>query len=272
MTYHALILRNPARAAATVQEFDQLGITSWCAQLIETTWPADRRELEVMTQQLVDGAYQWLVITSVNTVRVIEQLLQGRELPQDLRIASVGQKSSEAISRYLGRTADFQPELQSAAGMIESWQPERGARICYPHGDLASSTLGDWLTNLRLNVDEFIAYQTVNADSGGVALDARLPTQEINVLQVHEISEKLDSIDLVIFSAPSVVRRFAELVSGSIPPTLRTIAIGQPTASALERALIPVNAVAGAPTPQGLAQAAKDLLQLPGRPGAEEEQ
>lgn len=261
MTYQALILRNPVRAEAIVQEFDQLGITSWCAQLIETIWPTDRTELEAMTRQLLGGTYQWLVITSVNTVRAVEQLLAGRTLPQELRIAAVGQKTSEAIKRYLGRPADFQPVRQSAAGMIDTWKPEQGARICYPHGDLASMTLSNGLAELSVSVDEFIAYETVSAGSGGVPLDAGKPGQFFNVLQAHEISEKLEDMDLVIFSAPSVARRFADIVDGSIPQSVRTIAIGQPTATAMEQLRIPVHAIASVPTPQGLAQAATDLLQ-----------
>src|SRR4051794_13796691 len=127
MTYKALILRNPARAEATVQEFEKLGITSWCAQLIDTIWPTDRVAVEQMAQQLLAGKYQWLVVTSVNTVRVLDQLIGDRRVPNSLRLASVGEKTSQAISAALGRDVDFQPSLQSASGMLEQWQPEPGA-------------------------------------------------------------------------------------------------------------------------------------------------
>lgn len=264
MTYHALILRNPARAEATVQEFEQLGITSWCAQLIDTIWPTDRTELVRMSEQLLAGKYQWLVVTSVNTVRVVDQLIGEQRLPASLRIASVGEKTSLAISELWGREVDFQPTLQSAAGMRDEWQPETDAHLCYPHGDLASSTLADALALLPVSVDEFEAYRNVAAGSGGVPVDSSVPTQGLNILQAEAISEKLELMDLVVFSAPSVAKCFAELVAGPLPQRMRTIAIGQPTAKAMARASIPVHAIATQPTPRGLADAAKDLLLLNG--------
>ncbi|KUM30614.1 hypothetical protein AQ436_13730 [Arthrobacter sp. EpRS66] len=185
-----------------------------------------------------------------------------------MRIASVGEKTSHAITELLGRDVDFQPTVQSASGMVKEWQPEPGAHLCYPHGDLASSTLSDWLALQPVVVDEFEAYRSVGAGGGGVPVDSSAPTRTLNVLQAQAISEKLEEMDLLVFSAPSVVRHFAELTGGSVPKTLRTIAIGQPTANAMARASIPVHAVASQPTPLGLAHAAKDLLQLNGNAAA----
>jgi len=270
MAYHALILRNPARAAATVQEFERLGITSWCAQLIDTIWPQDRAAVESMVQRLLEGSYSWLVITSVSTVQVLEQLLAGRSLPQSLRIASVGEKTSQAIAAKLGRSVDFQPQLQSAAGMLEQWQIEQGAQICYPHGDLASATLAAGLAGQPVTVDEVIAYQTVNAPADGAVLDTATAKGKLNVLQPENIGEKLGEMDLLVFSAPSVVRRFSQLFGDRLPPTVRTIAIGAPTAKSMAAASMPVHAIAAEPTPQGLARAAEDLLQPDGLAAAEE--
>ncbi|MEF9982797.1 MAG: uroporphyrinogen-III synthase, partial [Glutamicibacter sp.] len=76
----------------------------------------------------------------------------------------------------------------------------------------------------------------------------------------NRIGDRLEEQDLVVFSAPSVVRRFVQLAGTQLPGKLQTIAIGHPTARAMERAGLPVHAVASAPTPQGLARAAQDLL------------
>ncbi|HCJ53163.1 MULTISPECIES: uroporphyrinogen-III synthase [Glutamicibacter] len=260
MAYQALILRSPARAAATVQEFDQLGLTSWCAQLIETVWPADRSSLQRMASELVAGAYSWLVFTSVNTVKVVQQVLDGQPLPEPLRLASVGEKTTEAIERYLGRSVDFEAEEQSAAGMLAAWVPEPGARICYPHGDLASSTLADGLGKYPVQVNEFIVYETVDAPADGTPVSEPEAVPGLNVLPANRIGDRLEEQDLVVFSAPSVVRRFVQLAGTQLPEKLQTIAIGRPTARAMERAGLPVHAVASAPTPQGLAHAAQDLL------------
>ncbi|UTT38567.1 uroporphyrinogen-III synthase [Glutamicibacter mishrai] len=270
MAYHALILRNPARAEATVRQFEQLGITSWCAQLVTAIWPEDRQELETMAQRLVDGGYSWLAITSVSTVQVLEQVLGSRTLPSSLRIASVGEKTSQAIAAKLGRSVDFQPQVQSAAGMLDLWRPEPGSVICYPHGDLASSTLSDALADKPVTVDEVIAYQSVDAPAAGTPVDAARVPEAVNVLHPGNIGGKLGQMDLIVFSAPSIVRRFAQLAGGRIPQKVRTIAIGAPTAKALKAVGLPVDAIASEPTPQGLARAAKELLQPGGVAAAEE--
>ncbi|ALG29453.1 hypothetical protein AOZ07_11000 [Glutamicibacter halophytocola] len=270
MAYHALILRNPARAEATVHEFGKLGITSWCAQLIETIWPRDREALDRMATRLVGGQYSWLVLTSVSTVQVLGQLLTGRPLPPQLRIASVGEKTSQAIAATLGRKADVQPQLQSAAGMLQQWHPEPGARICYPHGDLASPALADGLARQPVTVDEVIAYQNVNAPASGTVLDGSTAKGALNILPPGAIGGKLVEMDLVVFSAPSVARRFTQLAGDRLPPSVHTIAIGAPTAKAMAEVGLPVHAIAAEPTPQGLARAAKDLLQLDGIAAAEE--
>ncbi|KSU67052.1 uroporphyrinogen-III synthase [Arthrobacter sp. NIO-1057] len=270
MAYNALILRNPARAEATVAEFEKLGITSWCAQLIETIWPEELHGLEAMVQRLVAGEYSWLVLTSVNTVVVLEKLLASYQLPASLRIASVGEKTSDAITAKLGRSVDFQPEIQSASGMLDKWQLTPGTRICYPHGDLAKPTLSAGLLNRGMVVDEVIAYQTVSTPCTGTVVDPVTATKTLNVLQPEAISAKLEQMDLLVFSAPSVVRRFRQLIEAGLPASTRTIAIGQPTAKALRAADLPVHAIAAEPTPQGLARAAKDLLQLHGLAVVEE--
>jgi len=270
MAYNALILRNPARAEETVAEFEKLGITSWCAQLIETIWPEDLSALEAMKIRLMAGEYSWLVITSVSTVQVLEKLLAGQVLPATVRIASVGEKTSEAITAKLGRSVDFQPEIQSAAGMLAQWQLEPGTQICYPHGDLARPTLATGLTDLGMSVDQVIAYQTVSTRAAGTAVDTTAAPSTINVLQPGDIGAKLEQMDLLVFSAPSVVRRFTQLIEAGLPATTHTIAIGQPTAKALEDLRMPVHAIAAEPTPQGLARAAKDLLQLHGSAVVEE--
>lgn len=266
----ALILRDAARAADTVREFERLGITSWCAGLINTIWPEDTRELASLTDALVAGEYDWLVLTSVNTVHVLEQLLAGRRFAPTLRLAAVGEKTASAATAQLGLRLSFQPQTQSAAGLIAQWQPEPGSTICYPHGNLASPTLSRGMARWPVKVTESTAYLTVEAgqEAGGTALlrEADQLPAGIRVVAPAQLGGKLESMDLVVFSAPSIVRRFLALVDLPLPVSLRTLAIGQPTAAAMQEAGLIVDAIAATPTPAGLAAAAKDLLQRFGDP------
>lgn len=258
MAYQALILREAVRAAATVREFEKLGIECFSAQLIETVWPQDLSALRRSIHSLVAGEYHWLVLTSVNTVQVIATILDGRELPRGLKVASVGTKTAAVAAARLGVVSDFVPTDQSAAGMVEQWQLNPGQKIFYPHGDLASSTLATGLVGHRL--DEVVAYQTVAAPSGAVPLRSSEVPAAAQVLAPWEITANLDRFDLVVFSAPSIVRRFVELTGDALGARVKNIAIGQPTAQALREAGLPVDAIAGEPTPAGLALAAQELI------------
>ncbi|MFJ2620566.1 uroporphyrinogen-III synthase [Glutamicibacter sp. NPDC087344] len=260
MGYQALILREPARAAATVQEFDRLGITSWCAQLIETIWPEDTAQLERLTENLARGGSGWLLLTSVTTVNVLREVLSGRSLPGSLNVAAVGSKTAQAAYEQLGTAVDFQPRQQSAAGMVHEWKPEPGSHIWYPHGDLASSTLSDFLRLLPVNLSEVIAYRTVDAGTPGRPVGTGNIPQGLQLLDPGQIGAKLKELDLVVFSAPSIVRRFRQLMDGTLPAQVNTLAIGEPTARALSTAGLPVSITARSPGPDGLAQAARTVL------------
>ncbi|WP_404285848.1 uroporphyrinogen-III synthase [Glutamicibacter arilaitensis] len=258
MTYQALILRDAARAAATVREFEKLGIESFCARLIDTVWPADLSELNAGIEALLAGSYHWLVLTSVNTVEVISTLLAGRRLPPRSKVAAVGTKTAKAARTRLGVDPDFVPAEQSAAGMVAQWQLEPGQKIFYPHGDLASSTLSAGLSAHA--VHEVVAYLTVAAGSGGAPLGQLPAPPGIHVLAPEEIPQALDGLDLLVFTAPSIVRRFVQLAGVNLPDRVKTVAIGQPTAAALRSAGMAADAIAGEPTPAGLARAAQELL------------
>lgn len=56
------------------------------------------------------------------------------------------------------------------------------------------------------------------------------------------------------------MRRFAQLAGGRLPARVHTLAIGQPTARALEAAGLPVHGTAQDPGPAGLARAARSVL------------
>lgn len=260
MSVHALILRDAARAVQTVKEFERLGIKSTCAQLIETQWPHDLDQVRKDCEQLLHGEFHWLVLTSVNTVKALASLLAGRELPTQLKLAVVGTQTARAVQQRLGRDPQFIPQEQSAAGMVSEWELPVGSRIFYPHGDLASSTLADGLRELGVHLRESIVYYTVAAGTGGEPLEPKTKPAGINEIDPTELGAALAHTDLVVFTAPSIVRRFVHLVGNSLPAQVQTLAIGRPTAAALELAGLKVSLIAGEPTPTGLAVAAQQLF------------
>ncbi|WP_431709711.1 uroporphyrinogen-III synthase [Glutamicibacter uratoxydans] len=261
MALHAMILRAPQRATATVAALRPLGFTSTCVQLIHTVWPQDLAPLEQLVRRLQAGQYQWLVLTSVNTVQALASLLDGAQLPATTRIAAVGTKTAQVLRELLHREADFVPEVQSAAGMLAQWQLVPGTAVAYPHGDLASPTLAAGLTAWGVELDEAIAYSTVPAGTAGEPLSSEPVPAGLTVLSPQHLVAALAETDLVIFAAPSIVREFKALTGSTLPARVRTLAIGEPTARALEAAGLPVHATASDPTPAGLAARAAELFQ-----------
>jgi len=257
----AIILRDPARAASTVAEFAALGIESRCVQLIETVWPAQLAELDRCLDRLAAGGYDWAVFTSVSTVAACARRLAGRRMAAGTRIAAVGRRTAEAVREQLGRTVDFLPREQSAAGMVREWSLPAGSRVLYAHGDLASGTLGEGLAGWGVRLDEVIAYRTVDAGSGGERVQPRQEPAGVAQLDPAALPGQLEHTDLLVFAAPSIVRRFIALAGTRLPERVRTIAIGQPTARTIQQAGLRLDATAADPTPAGLARCARELLQ-----------
>ena len=259
MGARVVLLRDPARAQATVHALQRVGLEAACTPLVFTVWPEDTSELKQRVGELAAGAYDWLVLTSVTTVKAVHQLLAGVPLPPALQLAAVGTSTAQAAQDLLGIPPAFTPEVQSAAGLCAQWRPAPGARICYPHGDLASSTLGSWLAAQPVHATEATAYRTV-ADARGLALIDTTPAPaDVPVLLPGQLAGHLAGFAAAIFTAPSIVRRFAELAGGR-PEHLATVAIGQPTARQLQELGWPVHAIAETPTPEGLARAAVRAL------------
>lgn len=259
MGNEALILRDAARAAATVREFSQLGITSRCAQLIATVWPEDPTPGQETVAKLLAGDYDWLVLTSATTVHAMAQLLGERKLPQNLKLAVVGNKTAAVAKDLLGLDVKFTASIQSAAGMLAEWTPEAGAVICYPHGDLASDTLSTGLARLPVFVDETIAYRTVDAPAQNQVHAPAAPTR-LQTVEPQQIQGLLHELDLILFTAPSIAGRFAELAGTDVPDSCKTLAIGGPTAKAMKRLGLRVDAQALHPDPEHLAAQAAALL------------
>src|SRR5207247_2334388 len=90
--------------------------------------------------------YDWIIFTSVNTVKVVEYRLQTLNLDSRVfgrsKIAAIGPATSEAL-RALGLRADFVPTKFVAESIVEEW-PERnmdGSPVLIPRAKEARDFL-----------------------------------------------------------------------------------------------------------------------------------
>ncbi|WP_294626973.1 uroporphyrinogen-III synthase [uncultured Rothia sp.] len=223
-------------------------------------------------EALASGHYAWVSFTSANTVRACAQLW-GDEFTRacasgGVRIACVGAATARAVHAQLGLAADFQPSVQSAAGMLaEFGQPTTEpvstvpAAVLVLEGSNARPTLREGLKNLGWDSHRCVLYDMVPAEqveSGELSLSAARALVQGNTSEAS--APETRAPDVLVVTAPSRLHALLDgasaLAPESVPPV---VAIGASTASAC-RALNLRHVQADSPSPQDLARAAASLL------------
>lgn len=213
-------------------------------------------------EALASGHYAWVSFTSANTVRACAQLW-GDEFARvcasgGARVACVGAATARAVHAQLGLDTDFQPQVQSAAGMlVEFGQPVAEApAVLVLEGSNARPTLREGLKDLGWDSRRCVLYDMVPAEQ---VAPGELSLSAARALVQGSIPET-PAPDVLVATAPS---RLHALLDGapalgpeSVPPV---VAIGASTASAC-RALNLRHVQADSPSPQDLARAAVSLM------------
>lgn len=222
-------------------------------------------------EALASGQYAWVSFTSANTVRACAELW-GEQFARacasgGVRIACVGAATARAVHTQLGLGTDFQPQVQSAAGMLAEFEkPAADAAVLVLEGSNARPTLREGLKNLGWDSRRCVLYDMVPAEQvapGELSLSAARALVQGNAVDSP-------APDVLVVTAPS---RLHALLDGapalapepvllepvspeSVPPV---VAIGASTASAC-RALNLRYVQADSPSPQDLARAAASLI------------
>lgn len=256
-----LVARAPERAAGLLALLRERGLDPVAAPVIERAPVEDPAELDAARERLLDGAYVWVAITSVNAV---DALLgpatdaaanladaDGAAAPEEdttsagsrsvhaasVRWAAVGPATERALAAY-GLAADLVPRTATGAGLADAFPAASDAapapRVLLPLGDLASDTLRAGLVAKGWAVDVVTAYRTVARE-----LPAELP----------------GPYDVVVVTSGSAARQ----VAAQLGPQ-RVVAIGEPSAGTARAVGHRVLAVAATPTDAALADAVTEAL------------
>ena len=218
-------------------------------------------------EALASGHYAWVSFTSANTVRACAELW-GAEFARacasgGVRIACVGMATARAVHTQLGLGTDFQPQVQSAAGMLAEFErpatvdPVAGpAAVLVLEGSNARPTLREGLKNLGWDSRRCVLYDMVPAEQ---VAPGELSLSTARALVQGSIPEA-PAPDALVVTAPSRLHALLDgapaLSPESVPPV---VAIGASTASAC-RALNLRYVQADSPSPQDLARAAVSLI------------
>lgn len=239
-------------------------------------------ELRGIPALLESGAYAWVSFTSAHTVRACAELW-GEDFARAVhaggaRIACVGAATARAVRTQLGLDADFQPSVQSAAGMLAEFEgPAAGAvstdsaaagpdstkpaAVLVLEGSNARPTLREGLKNLGWSVTARVLYDMVPAERvepGELSLSTARALLRGSTAE-GSMSEP-PAPDVIVATAPSRLHALLDgapaLEPESVPPV---VAIGATTASACH-ALNLRHVQADSPSPQDLARAAASLM------------
>lgn len=234
-------------------------------------------ELRGILTLLESGSYAWVSFTSAHTVRACAELW-GEDFARavhagGVRIACVGAATARAVRAQLGLDADFQPSVQSAAGMLAEFEGPAACPVSTDsvatepvavlvlEGSNARPTLREGLKNLGWSVTSRVLYDMVPAEQvepGELSLAAARALVQGNALDAAD--PETPAPDVLVVTAPSRLHALLDgapaLPPESVPPV---VAIGASTASAC-RALNLRYVQADSPSPQDLARAAVSLI------------
>ena len=269
-----LLTRSAAQGAAfaraLAEEAAQLGLGE-CRVLfapLQQARPVEPGEEHAAAlKALASGRYAWVSFTSANTVRACAQLW-GDEFARAVRaggarVACVGAATARAVHAQLGLDTDFQPQVQSAVGMLaELGQPAvEPAAVLVLEGSNARPTLREGLKDLGWDSHRCVLYDMVPAERvepGELSLSAARALVQGNTSEASAPETPAPAV--LVATAPSRLHALLDgasaLAPESVPPM---VAIGASTASAC-RALNLRHVQADSPSPQDLARAAASLM------------
>lgn len=247
-----LVTRPERQAGALSSRLEALGAEVLEVPTIRIQDPPDREPLLGAVRNL--SAYDWIVLTSVNGVRKLEEAMEasgvGPEAAAGAAVAAIGPATAEA-ARRAGLSVGVIPDRYRAEALVEAIRaaagaggaggdrPLAGRRILLPRAAEARSVLPEGLEAAGASVDEVPAY---------VTLPARGEAAELRRLL------EAGRVDWITFTASSTVRSFVEL-AGTRIGRARVAAIGPITAGTAREEGLRVDAVAEEYTVSGLVRA-----------------
>lgn len=194
--------------------------------------------------------YDWLLFTSVNTVRYFFAALyregrDARNLPEN--IMAVGKKTAAALAAC-GVVPDYVPATATAEGMLELLEqlPMEGAKVLLPRAVQAREKLPDTLRKAGAEVDVLPVYET----------EPDLSEQE-TLCRLIENGE----IDVLTFTSSSTVDNILAMLESRTEhlKNVRLVAIGEITANTLRSYHMEPDMVAKEATIESLVEAVEEV-------------
>lgn len=221
-----VVTRARHQASRLSRELEALGARVIELPTIEIGPPDSYAPLDAALSNLQQ--YQWLIITSANTVRVLAERMAllglSTEAFAGLQCAAIGPATAEAL-REAGLRVDFIPNEYVAESIIVVLRDSvSGKRILLARAAVARDTIPDELRRLGAAVDVVDAYRTLVP-----------PDSVTRVREVFSSPGRLP--DAVTFTSSSTVTNFFWLLREAglewMPAGVRALSIGPITSATL---------------------------------------
>jgi uroporphyrinogen-III synthase len=235
-----LVTRPRDQSASLVGELERRGATTMVAPTIEVV-PVRSAELTNALQDLADGAFAWITLTSQVTVNVLASRLESADVRA--RVAAVGEGTAAAFRRWAGRDPDLVPKTFTTAALAHAFPRGHGRVLCAradvaPEGFEEALAAKGW-TPLRVD-----AYRT------------KMP--EWLPIGAREALAR-GTVDAITFTSASSVRGFANAAT-DVRGDPKVVCIGPVTAREARAHGLEVAAVAEPHTIEGLIAALERAL------------
>ncbi|MCB0055976.1 MAG: uroporphyrinogen-III synthase [Caldilinea sp.] len=252
------------QAPALIGLLEARGATALPYPCIAIVPPADIAPLDECLQRLAGGAFDWLVLTSANGVRIVAERLDALAIAPDrldtLRIATVGAATAEAVQAELGLPVALVPDEQVAEGLAAAlaaaMQPN--ARVLLPQAELARSILAEQLATAGARVTQVVAYRTVRG-TGGVDLPALLAAGAVDAVTLTSSSTFRNL--LARLASPGSPSPSSALLPGDLLSGVCLACIGPVTAETVRAAGFDAAVVAADQSLEGLVAALEAYFQ-----------
>jgi uroporphyrinogen-III synthase len=130
--YLTIITRAEAQSKSLVEGLERVGMPTLMLPSIEIRTAAPDLEMEEQLQALADGRFSWLVLTSPNGVKSLDELLRevcgNAELPSGLQIAVQGPKTAEDFKEMFKRPVDFIPLKSVSEDLLEGLRKRKHSK------------------------------------------------------------------------------------------------------------------------------------------------
>lgn len=246
--WHVLVPRTRDLGCDLDNRLRNYGATIQNVATISVEPPRSSQQMERALHGLVDGRYQWLILSGSHSVRAIREGLESYGLDaralSGINIAAIGNDAVEALGGW-GVRADLVPNGAHTSAQLVAEFPafddllDPMNRILLPRADLATQALVSGLAQLGWEVEDITAYRTVRA--------APPPADVREAI-------KSGAFDAVVFTSSSTVRNLIG-IAGKPPPQTLVAAIGEATAQSCSDHGLRVDAMPDSPTARDLVDA-----------------